>query len=77
MGGPQRERETETESVKTATEPDCLTKARDSRCAESSKTRPPLYVLVTVVVLNVWVLLPEAYLFISYVLKIEYVKELI
>jgi hypothetical protein len=52
MGGAQRERERETESVKTATEPDCFTRARDSRCAESSKTRPPLYVLVSVVMLN-------------------------
>jgi hypothetical protein len=36
-------------NVQQATEADCLTRARDSRCAELSKTRPPSYVQTTLV----------------------------
>jgi hypothetical protein len=39
----------ETESAQQATEADWLTRERDSRCAEPSKTRPPSYVPVTCV----------------------------
>jgi hypothetical protein len=42
VGGAQRE----LKSVQQATEADWLTRARDIRCAEESKTRPPLYVAI-------------------------------
>jgi hypothetical protein len=48
-GDRERERERERERVHQATETDRLTRARDFRCAEPSRTRPPSYVPVTVV----------------------------